>query len=261
MNRNQRTIIVAISLCVAAAIPNLASALAISSQGTWETTLQGRDLDGNLATFEAYYDTSLNITWLANAYYAGTTMNWSTANTWAASLNPYGSGIIGWRLPMVSPVDGATADDRIYSFNGTEDLGLNISAPGTLYAGSMANEMAHLFYNTLGDKSYCNPTTSAASSCNGPQAGWGLTNTGPFSNLQSDFYWSATETAVVINGAWIFSFDAGEQDFNGKSDNFYAWAVHAGDVGASAVPVPAAAWLLGSGLLGLVGVSRKRRRC
>jgi hypothetical protein len=46
-------------------------AAAVSGQGTWETTLQGRDLDGNPATFEAYYDTDLNITWLANANIAG----------------------------------------------------------------------------------------------------------------------------------------------------------------------------------------------
>ena len=44
-----------------------ADAVSISGQGTWETTLQGRDLDGNAATFEAYYDAELNITWLADA--------------------------------------------------------------------------------------------------------------------------------------------------------------------------------------------------
>ena len=37
-------------------------AMGISGQGTWETTLESRDLDGNVATIEAYYDTALNIT-------------------------------------------------------------------------------------------------------------------------------------------------------------------------------------------------------
>jgi len=32
----------------------------------------------------------------------GTVMNWTTANTWAANLNPYGSNISGWRLPTVT---------------------------------------------------------------------------------------------------------------------------------------------------------------
>lgn len=39
----------------------------IPGQGTWETTLQARDFDGNMNTVEAYYDTVLNITWLADA--------------------------------------------------------------------------------------------------------------------------------------------------------------------------------------------------
>jgi hypothetical protein len=71
--------------------------------GTWETTLQARDFDSNLTTAEAYYDTVLDITWLADANYAGTTMNWTTATAWAAGLDPYGSGITGWRLPNTNP--------------------------------------------------------------------------------------------------------------------------------------------------------------
>ena len=41
-------------------------------------------------------------------------------------------------------------------------------------------------------------------------------------------------------------------------DKFFSlrsWAVQTGDV--SAVPVPAAVWLFGSGLLGLIGVARR----
>lgn len=37
-------------------------AAAVTGQGTWETTLQARDLDGNGVT-DAFYDTSLDITW------------------------------------------------------------------------------------------------------------------------------------------------------------------------------------------------------
>ena len=110
-----------------------ANSAPVSGQGTWETTLQGRDLDGNLSTFEAYYDTALDITWLADANYAGTTMNWATANGWAAGLNPYGSGITGWRLPHTNPIDGTTADDQnLFSYIGTEDRGYNISASGSI---------------------------------------------------------------------------------------------------------------------------------
>lgn len=238
-------------------------AVSISGQGSWETTLQGRDLDGNLSTAEAYYDTSQHITWLANANYAGTMMGWDYANTWAAALNI--NGYTGWRLPIVNPIDGTTANDQNISYIGTEDRYHNVSAPGTRYAGSTASEMAHMFYNTLGDKSYCDPTTSTVSSCNGPQPGWGLTNTGPFSNIQSRLgYWSATGYAPNTENAWTFHFSnglqiAGDGDA-GKAGSQYAWAVHAGDVGTPTVPVPAAVWLLGSGLVGLMSLSRRHLR-
>jgi len=42
-----------------------------------------------------------------------------------------------------------------------------------------------------------------------------------------------------------------------KDQGYYAWAVYSGDV--SAVPVPAAVWLFGSGLMGLVGLDRRKR--
>jgi len=250
------------SLSILAA--NAVNAASISGQGTWESTLQGRDLDGDLNTFEAYYDTDLNITWLADANYAGTKMNWVDANAWAAALNPYGSNITGWRLPTVSPIDGTTADDETVSWIGTEDRGYNVSAPGTFYAGSTASEMAHLYYNTLGDKGYCNPTTSTVSSCV-TQSGYGLSNTGPFSNVvQSSLYWSDTEYAPLTTAAWEFDTYSGNQGRLGKIYSSYAWAVHSGDVGvatsASTVPIPAAAWLFGSGLLGLIGVAWQKRK-
>ncbi|HFD32315.1 MAG TPA: VPLPA-CTERM sorting domain-containing protein [Gammaproteobacteria bacterium] len=50
---------------------------------------------------------------------------------------------------------------------------------------------------------------------------------------------------------------SGLQADNYKTSSFFGWAVQTGDV--SAVPVPAAAWLFGSGLLGLVGAARRKR--
>lgn len=110
VNKPRHPILGALCAGMLLAVSGAAQAVAVSGQGTWESTLQGRDLDGNLSTFEAYYDTSLNITWLADTNYAGMSMDWSTANTWAAALNPYGSGITGWRLPTTIDVgnDGAT---------------------------------------------------------------------------------------------------------------------------------------------------------
>ncbi len=247
-----------------------ANAASVSGQGTWETTLQGRDLDGNLATAEAYYDTVLNLTWLQDANLAGTAMTWEDASDWAASLDPYGSGITGWSLPVIRfPVDGTEEDDFDLSYIGTEDWGDNVSAPGTLYAGSTSSEMAHMFYNTLGNKSTCDPLLSTVSTCV-PQAGWGLSNEGPFSNIVADGNWSGSLFAPdedYIDSAdhfWVFDLAVGDQYamdvYGARPIKLSAWAVHDGDVGTPVpvVPVPAAAWLLGSALGMLSWIKRRR---
>lgn len=233
-------------LCISTATPHAAG---ISGQGTWQSTLLPRDLDGNPSTAEAYYDTDLNITWLADANYAKTSgydadgvMDWATATAWAAGL--YGN--TGWRLPNTNPVNGATYNYYGSPYNGTSDIGFNISAPGTLYAGSTGSEMAHLFHNTLGDIGYCGPSNSTEFTCNGWQPGYGLTNTGPFSNIKAYFYWSATEYEPSPGVAWLFGFHDGEQTTGGTDIDhmFYAWAVHDGDVGTAIVPAAnPAIWL------------------
>ena len=164
-------------------------------------------------------------------------MNWYTANAWAAGLDPYRSGITGWRLPTVTDTGTPGCD---YSPTGGTDCGYNVD--------TATGEMASMFYDTLGNLAHSG----------------GLSNTGPFtnvpSNAQSSISWSAMEYAPRTSNAWLFIFYDGYQGIAGKLNSYSAWAVHAGDVGA-VVPVPPAAWLFGSGLLGLVGMSRKRRRC
>src|SRR4030065_719954 len=95
-----------------------ALALSAALAGTAHAALQGRDLDGNGATFEAYYDTALDITWLADANYAKTqfeesgglagnvdgAMTWEVAKVWVQGLNAY--GLSGWQLPSAEPFYG-----------------------------------------------------------------------------------------------------------------------------------------------------------
>src|SRR5688572_25735584 len=83
-----------------------AQAVPIAGQGTWETTLQARDIDGD-GTVDAWYDTALNVTWLADANAgAGSPfddgsdpldgeMTWANAKDWAAALDVH--GVTGWR--------------------------------------------------------------------------------------------------------------------------------------------------------------------
>ena len=111
--------------------------------------------------------------------------------------------------------------------------------------------MATMSYNTLGNLAYYDTAG------NGPQSGWGLSNTGPFANLQA-YYWSGLENVANNSGAWGLNFNYGNQFATDKLNNGNAWAVRSGDV--SAVPAPAAVWLFGSGLIGLLGMARRRRR-
>ena len=194
----------------------------------------------------AYYDTETDLTWLADANYAMTSgystygdMNWSDANTWATGLEV--SGITGWRLPGTVDVgnDGATYSN-IYQ---GVDFGYNITSH---------SELSNMFYNVLGNTAYYDTNG------NGPQTNFGLVNTGPFSNIQSGQYWSSTELAGYEEfSAWYFFMHAGNQYHDTKSYNFFAWAVHDGDV--SAVPVPAAVWLFASGLIGLIGFAKRKK--
>ena len=88
------------------------------------------------------------------------------------------------------------------------------------------------------------------------QNGIDSSNPGPFSNDQTTNYWSGNE---LSSDAWLFdfTFNDGSQLATSKNYNAAAWAVHDGDV--ATLPIPGAAWLFGSGLLGMFGVSRRKR--
>lgn len=216
----------------------LAAAVLLSTTGATQAALVDRGSG-------LIYDTDLNVTWLSNANANGF-MTWDQANTWATNLSVLDSvrnqTLTGWRLPTTLQPD-ATCSDQEYA-----GISFGMQSGGYNCTGS---EMGHLFYNELGGVA-----GQAISTTHN-------TNFGLFQNLFPSVYWSGTESAAHTSYAWFFYFGAGSQDYYigngvniGKAIGLYALAVRPGDV--AAVPVPAAAWLMGSGLLGLIGVARRK---
>ena len=100
------------------------------------------------------------------------------------------------------------------------------------------SQMGELYYTALGNS-----------------AGGPLSNTGPFKNLLSIFYWSGTEYAPYPLLAWTFDTTIGFQYATGEGYDLYALAVRPGDV--AAVPEPGTVALLLSGLAGVMVMRRR----
>jgi hypothetical protein len=215
--------------------------------------LEGRDLDGNLATFEAYYDTVLDITWLGDANHAKTSgydadglMDWNAAVAWADQLNI--NGYADWRLPDVSPANGSTYD-YAGSYDGHTDAGWNITSP--------SSELAYMFYVNLGNEG-SNTTTGALTSCG--NSSLCLTQPGPFVNLTPGYgsWYGEVFWGYGYPGyAWAFG-SSGYQSGAFQVTFYDAWAVHPGDIGVAAIPEPETYAMLLAGLVA-VGFAARRR--
>ena len=198
--------------------------------GSAHAALQGRDLNGSAGSFEAYYDTDLDITWLADAN-ALRSLDWYNVNALAASLS-FTDGVStydDWRLPTTLQPD-ASCDFNSFGIS----LGYNCTG----------SEMGHLFYSELGGTAGQSILTSADP------------DLAKFTNLVPSPYWSGSE--YIHDGyAWSFNFFGGYQDGHAKGQGPFGLAVSSGDVGA--VPELDTWAMLLAGLV-LVGVATRRRR-
>ncbi len=234
--------------------------------------------DGGLGV----YDTTNNVTWTSNA------------NLFATQAASYSGGADAFVSAVIADSGGVIHDTpNVFDPTGTYTLSASDFVTSGTYDGTMDYWGARAWVNYLdatnygGSNQWALPTTVDSSSSVGYPDGAGgdpsqsssqmaqlfygglgqvanssitTTHNNPnyslFSNVQSYVYWSGTEYSADPNVAWIFGTISGDQNTNGKLSDFYALAVSPGQV--SAVPVPGAAWLLGSGLLGLVGLRRRK---
>jgi hypothetical protein len=173
------------------------------------------------------YDDVLDVTWTQNANINGQN-TWANQVTWAAGYSQthsvYGT-FEDWRLASVDVNDDGTI------FNGC-------GAGPSFETDCRDNEYGYLRWQY-------GITASAPGLFTGLPVGGGLL-----------VYWSGTEEDSL--NAWAFDFDSGTESDGLKSSFYYGWAVRDGDVAASVVPIPAAAWLFGSAL-GLLGWLKRRR--
>lgn len=231
--------------CLVVGLASSVSAVAtpVPGQGTWESTLQGRDIAGNAVNASSaaavyLYDSALNITWLRGGNLTGE-LSWATASQWAGDLVT-GSGaaqVSDWRLPRMT-TSAITCD---FAFDAS-NCGYNVD--------TASSEFAHVYHVALGNLSRYDPAEQAR----GAEAG--LTNTGSFLGLQAGGYWLAD--AMDAEAAWRFDTYDGVQDVTFKDIPFHAIAVRDGDV--LAVPEPASMHMALAGVVALGWLMIRRRR-
>lgn len=184
----------------------------------------------------AVYDTDSDITWRSDTNAGagsefdneGSTtdgmMNYLNAELWVASLT-FG-GVLDWWLPTTSTPDAGCTIGTNFGFNCT------------------AVKMGHLFNNEFNGVAGNLVLNSADS------------DLALFDFVQiANYYWSSSK--IAGSAKYIFNYGDCMQNGFGIGRTYYAWAVPHGDIGV--VPIPAAVWLFGSGLIGLIGVARRKK--
>lgn len=223
-----------------------ASVLAFMSTATNAALI---DLSGGLI-----YDDEQDLTWTQDAGLSGW-LNWQEATDWAATRDFGGVG--GWRLPTTTQFDDSTCsgdarggffyESRLGCLGGEMELLTAAADPWTNDLFKDENGKT-----TLNKTRYwtATPYRDGTDPCiNYPDYDVACTLTDDDGD-RTGFYWQWGFTGWGgINGP------AFKTTMKGTADR-YAWAVHDGKV--SAVPVPAAIYLLGSGLLGLFGVMKRK---
>jgi hypothetical protein len=206
---------------------------------TWDVTMHADNYFGGLSgqlvmNFTGTYNDAASVTWVDDSSVSHTTLG---KGTWTG--NTHAANPDGVSAPLV-PMDLTYTQDFIMAADGTGRL-------NALYS--------------------CTQTTGGACSGFGPALQGDFWNTaaplsighgspGPTTGLDAPLAFSPTDGGVYT---WTL------QVYKAVGKTFVylplplTVTLHAQGGGTPEVPVPAAAWLFGSGLLGLAGTARRRR--
>ena len=212
--------------------PTAGQSLALNTQKTVQDMFTASSFsiaDPGLASFLSTYSADLS------------TMQWNMgglangpALTGVATSNGNAGDV--WN-PAMTPIDGL-------SLSGSMDGIYNLSTNNNAFLSE--------------SNSYADPSGSITGFIG--SGAWGYT-------LGSTAAWGPgfNNSLTGLNGGMKMSFAAIDLPTDGVSMSTFAgtWSVNAANgtlnYTVSAVPVPAAVWLFGSGLLGLVGISRRKK--
>jgi hypothetical protein len=131
---------------------------------------------------------------------------------------------------------------ELLDFGGNTDWRLPRS-PSTAQGYINEGEMGYLYYTELGNL-----------------AGGPRTNNGLFINIPpggTAVFWLDADP-FHSGSTWSLDFTSGFQNAESDANDHYDWAVHVGNIGA--IPIPGAVWLLGSGLIVLVGFRKRLKK-
>jgi hypothetical protein len=166
---------------------------------------------------QTVYDTTNDVTWLANANLAATktfgvqginpdgSMSWTTAQEWVTAMNAAKYlGSDRWHLPETKlPDDTCSQMPKSAAFG----------------YGCVGSQMGRLYYEALGGVKGSTIELKHGT-------GYGL-----FTNFQPYLYWSSTLWTRVPNSAFSFSFGNGFQGTNVFVNAMYALPVMEGRIG------------------------------